>query len=107
MRHLIERVLELAEEEEGPTIRPTSVEEMDSNDAELKRLLESLQPRIRVYGAGGAGCNAVSRLHEEGLFENRYVTGHAINTDAQELQPRLFLVRLQHPIQSLLHQSRN
>ena len=65
MRHLIERVLELAEEEEGPTIRPTSVEEMDSNDAELKRLLESLQPRIRVYGAGGAGCNAVSRLHEE------------------------------------------
>ena len=80
MRHLIERVLELAEEEEGPTIRPTSVEEMDSNDAELKRLLESLQPRIRVYGAGGAGCNAVSRLHEEGLFENRYVTGHAINT---------------------------
>ena len=43
MRHLIERVLELAEEEEGPTIRPTSVEEMDSNDAELKRLLESLR----------------------------------------------------------------
>ena len=58
---------------------------MESNDAELKRLLESLQPRIRVYGVGGAGCNAVSRLHEEGLFENRYVTGHAINTDAQAL----------------------
>ena len=85
MRHLIERVLELADEEEGPSIRPTSVEEMESNDAELKRLLESLQPRIRVYGVGGAGCNAVSRLHEEGLFENRYVTGHAINTDAQAL----------------------
>ena len=46
MRHLIERVLELAEEEEGPVIRPTSVEEMESNDAELRRLLESLQPRI-------------------------------------------------------------
>ena len=58
---------------------------MDSNDAELRSLLESLQPRIRVYGAGGAGCNAVSRLHEEGLFENRFVTGHAINTDAQAL----------------------
>ena len=50
MRHLIERVLELADEEEGPTIRPTSIEEMDSNDAELRRLLESLQPRIKVYG---------------------------------------------------------
>ena len=47
MRHLIERVLELAEEEEGPSVRPTSVEEMESNDAELRRLLESLQPRIR------------------------------------------------------------
>ncbi|MDP6870559.1 MAG: cell division protein FtsZ [Candidatus Poseidoniaceae archaeon] len=85
MRHLIERVLELAEEEEGPAIRPASVEEMDSNDAELRKLLESLQPRIRVYGVGGAGCNAVSRLFDEGLFENRFVTGHAINTDAQAL----------------------
>ena len=85
MRHLIERVLELSEEEEGPAIRPTSVEEMESNDTELRKLLESLQPRIRVYGVGGAGCNAVSRLHEEGLFENKYVTGHAINTDAQAL----------------------
>ena len=59
MRHLIERVLELAETEEGPSIRPTSIEDMDSNDAELRRLLESLQPRIKVYGVGGAGCNAI------------------------------------------------
>ena len=85
MRHLIERVLELAEEEEGPSLRPTSVEEMNSNEDELKRLLESLQPRIRVYGVGGAGCNAVSRLFVEGLFDSPYVTGHAINTDAQAL----------------------
>ena len=33
MRHLIERVLELADDEEGPAIRPSSVEEMESNDA--------------------------------------------------------------------------
>jgi len=85
MRHLIERVLELADEEEGPSLRPSSVEEMNSNEEELKRLLESLQPRIRVYGVGGAGCNAVSRLFEEGLFNSRYVTGHSINTDAQAL----------------------
>ena len=49
MRHLIERVLELAEEEEGPSLRPTSVEEMDSNDEELKRLLESLQPQSLIH----------------------------------------------------------
>lgn len=85
MRHLIERVLELEAEEEGPAIRHSDVAGRESSDEELKALLESLQPRIRVYGAGGAGCNAVSRLNEIGMFENRYVTGYAINTDAQAL----------------------
>ena len=51
----------------------------------MKALLESLQPRIRVYGVGGAGCNAINRLFEEDLFESEYVTGYAINTDAQAL----------------------
>ena len=85
MRHLIKRVLELEEEEEGPVIRHSDVDERESSDEELKTLLESLQPRIRVYGVGGAGCNAVSRLNEIGMFDNRYVTGYAINTDAQAL----------------------
>ena len=57
----------------------------EGSEIELKALLESLQPRIRVYGVGGAGCNAIGRLHSEGLFENSYVTGYAINTDAQAL----------------------
>lgn len=85
MRHLIERVLELTEEEQAavPTAAPTG--EGHATDEELKHLLESLQPRIGVYGVGGAGCNAVNRLHEEGLFDNTYVTGYAINTDAQAL----------------------
>ena len=48
-------------------------------------MLESLKPRISVYGVGGAGCNAISRLHQEGLFEATSVTGYAINTDAQAL----------------------
>ena len=85
MRHLIKRVLELEEEEEGPVIRHSDVDERESSDEELKTLLESLQPRIRVYGVGGAGCNAVSRLNEMDMFDNRYVTGYAINTDAQAL----------------------
>jgi cell division protein FtsZ len=85
MRHLIKRVLELEEEEEGPVIRHSDVDERESSDEELKSLLESLQPRIRVYGVGGAGCNAVSRLNEIGMFDSRYVTGYAINTDAQAL----------------------
>jgi len=84
MRHLIDRVLEL-EEEEGPILRPTSVEDMESTEEELRALLESLQPRIRVFGVGGAGCNALNRLYDEGLFVNSYVTGYSINTDAQAL----------------------
>ena len=84
MRHLIDRVLELSEEEQV-RITPSDIPPCQGNEEELKALLESLQPRIRVYGAGGAGCNAVSRLAEEGLFDNSYVTGYAINTDAQAL----------------------
>ena len=84
MRHLIDRVLELSEEEQVK-ITPSDLPPGQGNEEELKALLESLQPRIRVYGAGGAGCNAVNRLAEEGLFDNSYVTGYAINTDAQAL----------------------
>ena len=84
MRHLIDRVLELSEEEQV-RVSPSEVPPGQGNEEELKALLESLQPRIRVYGAGGAGCNAISRLAEEGLFESSYVTGYAINTDAQAL----------------------
>lgn len=85
MRHLIERVLEMEKMEDGPSIRESSIEDREASDAELRALLESLQPRIRVYGVGGAGCNAVSRLFSEKLFENQFVTGYAINTDAQAL----------------------
>ena len=84
MRHLIDRVLELSEEEQVK-ITPSDIPPGQGNEEELKALLESLQPRIRVYGAGGAGCNAVSRLAEVGLFDSSYVTGYAINTDAQAL----------------------
>ena len=84
MRHLIERVLELSDEEQAK-ISPNELPPGQGSEEELRALLESLQPRIRVYGAGGAGCNAINRLHEEGLFDNSYVTGYAINTDAQAL----------------------
>ena len=84
MRHLIERVLELSDEDQAkPSAHNPPIGTGD--EAELKALLESLQPRIRVYGVGGAGCNAISRLFEENLFDSDYVTGYAINTDAQAL----------------------
>lgn len=84
MKHLIERVLSLESEGVAEIITPQN-ENSKANDGELRKLLETLQPRIRVYGVGGAGCNAISRLWGEGLFSSKYVTGYAINTDAQAL----------------------
>ena len=60
MRHLIERVLELSDDEIVPQLDPQPSGQ--GTEEELRTLLESLQPRIRVYGVGGAGCNAVGRL---------------------------------------------
>ena len=71
MRHLIERVLELSEDEQ----RVVQIEDTpgQGSEEELRALLESLQPRIRVYGVGGAGCNAINRLFDEKLFDSSYV----------------------------------
>ena len=80
MKHLIDRVLELQDGEESPAA-PVVTE----TDPELKTLLKSLQPRIRVFGCGGCGSNTVARLEMEGLFDGEYVRGMAINTDAQHL----------------------
>ena len=85
MRHLIERVLSLQDDEVIAPVPEAVTEQISANDDELRNLLESLKPRIRVYGVGGAGCNAIGRLQGEHLFDNTYVTGYAINTDAQAL----------------------
>ena len=80
MKHIIERVLELQETDGTPA------EGVDKqSDPELKTLLKSLQPKIRVYGCGGCGSNTVARLELEGLFDDTYVKGVAVNTDAQHL----------------------
>jgi cell division protein FtsZ len=85
MRHLIERVLSLQDDEVTTPVTTDSEDKLSADDEELRTLLETLKPRIRVYGMGGAGCNAIGRLQNENLFNNAYVTGYAINTDAQAL----------------------
>lgn len=40
------------------------------------------QARIKIFGVGGGGCNAVNRMIEEGVEGVKY---YAINTDAQAL----------------------
>ena len=79
MRHIIDRVLELQDSDSEPPNSPAP------QDGDLAELLKTLQPRIRVYGCGGCGNNTVSRLTQEGLLDDQYTVGWAINTDAQHL----------------------
>ena len=79
MKHLIDR---LSEQEPSPDEHPNGGA---SNDEDLERLLETLQPNIRVFGCGGCGSNTIARLSSEGLFNREKVRGLAVNTDAQHL----------------------
>lgn len=51
-------------------------------DEELEKILSQVRAKIVVIGAGGAGCNTMSRLSEVGIEGAEIV---AVNTDAQDL----------------------
>ncbi len=57
-------------------------ESAQSQDDDLKKLLEAKKAVIRVVGCGGAGGNTVSRLMQVGITGADSI---AINTDAQDL----------------------
>ncbi len=78
MESLVEEAL--SEGEEG------SEEDKDYQDAEtdeeLKSVLEDLRTQINIVGLGGAGCNTINRISEEGIQGAQLIAG---NTDAQDL----------------------
>ncbi|MCS7123609.1 MAG: cell division protein FtsZ [Candidatus Aenigmarchaeota archaeon] len=51
-------------------------------DEELKKIVEEARTKIKVVGAGGAGCNTISRLMSSELYGIKTI---AINTDALDL----------------------
>ncbi|MGA1793155.1 MAG: cell division protein FtsZ [Thermoplasmatota archaeon] len=51
-------------------------------DEELRRVLASLRTNIKIVGCGGAGCNTINRIVEEGIVGADI---YALNTDAQHL----------------------
>ncbi len=59
-------------------VRPGKVQTQMTFAGELDGL-----PPIKVVGVGGAGCNAVNRMIEEGINGVHFL---AVNTDAQQLQ---------------------
>ncbi len=57
-------------------------ESSQSQDEELRKLLEAKKAVIKVVGCGGAGGNTISRLMQVGIVGAETV---AVNTDAQDL----------------------
>ncbi len=53
----------------------------DAN-ADLEKILEARKADIKVIGAGGSGCNTISRMSEIGIVGADMI---AVNTDAQDL----------------------
>ncbi|HDD60140.1 MAG: cell division protein FtsZ [Thermoplasmata archaeon] len=63
-------------------IRREAPARLTSEDEDLRRVLESLKTNIKIVGTGGAGCNTINRLVEEGVVGADI---YAMNTDAQHL----------------------
>lgn len=51
-------------------------------DEQLKEVLKDLKTKIYIVGLGGAGCNTINRISEEGIRGAELI---AANTDAQDL----------------------
>ena len=54
----------------------------NQEDEELKRVLAGLKTNIKICGCGGAGCNTINRIVEEGIAG---ADMYALNSDAQHL----------------------
>lgn len=64
----------------GPT--KVTVKPGGLTEEELKEVLARAQPRIKIVGVGGAGCNTITRMTEVGIVGAETI---AVNTDAQDL----------------------
>ncbi len=62
--------------------RDMRVKSANQEDEELKRVLAGLKTNIKIAGCGGAGCNTINRIVEEGIAG---ADMYAMNSDAQHL----------------------
>ncbi len=76
MESLVDEALSSEEEVKDEGYQDTETDE------ELKEVLESLKTNIHIVGLGGAGCNTINRISEEGIHGAELIAG---NTDAQDL----------------------
>lgn len=53
-----------------------------ADDDELEKVLLAMKTSVKIVGCGGAGCNTINRIVEEGIHD---ADVYAANTDAQHL----------------------
>jgi cell division protein FtsZ len=78
MRSIVMEALSKASGEDKRELPPAP----GSDDEELEKVLMSLKTSVKIFGCGGAGCNTINRLVEEGVHDADL---YAANTDAQHL----------------------
>jgi len=82
MDSIVREVISRAPEEPRLTEVPTASIGIQTEDAELERILASLRTNIKIIGIGGGGSNTIDRLVEAGIVGAEL---YAANTDAQHL----------------------
>ncbi len=80
MKSIVDKVLKQSEKEKS--VEEQAAEMLSPDDEELRKLVESLQVKIRILGCGGGGSNTINRLYEEGIVGADLI---ALNTDAKHL----------------------
>ncbi|MDI9641932.1 MAG: cell division protein FtsZ [Archaeoglobaceae archaeon] len=79
MRSIIEEALSRAEREKKERMEGKPAENVED---EIVQMLHELRTVIKVIGVGGAGCNTITRIYEEGVEGAELI---AMNTDVQHL----------------------
>lgn len=79
LNSIIKEALLRAERERRERIEGKPAENVED---EILEILRELRTVIKVIGVGGAGCNTITRLYEEGIEGAELI---AMNTDAQHL----------------------
>ncbi len=81
MKSIVDKVLKESAKEKSAEVQAAEMME-SADDEELKKLVESLQVKIKITGCGGGGSNTINRLYEEGIVGAELI---ALNTDAKHL----------------------
>ncbi len=84
MKSIVDQALNKHEKEEETGKKKVRMEEREAapEDEELRKLLETIEVKIRIFGCGGGGSNTIDRLTQEGITGAELI---AINTDANHL----------------------